>query len=95
MPRGIRAPKSLYARSTDIDVARFYEALEQRRVLLGLTWQKVAEETNLNNSLFTRLAAGRNPHLNAYLALMRWLDEPDSKFALCSKGVSRALSSGS
>lgn len=58
-----------------LDVAALYAALDRRRGARGLDWKRVADETELPESLFTRLKYGRGLSSDGLCTLLAWLGE--------------------
>lgn len=56
-----------------LDPLRLYQALDTRRVQVGLDWRDVARETGLSPSTFTRLGQGHRPDADALCTLVIWL----------------------
>jgi transcriptional regulator with XRE-family HTH domain len=64
-----------------IDTELLYRTLDARRVADGKSWRQVAEATELSASLFSRLAGGRPPGLDAYVVMCHWLGMPMETFS--------------
>lgn len=63
-----------------IHVAALYAALDAERQARGLSWRQVAKECGLSPSTMTRLANGLRPDVDAFAALVRWLNQPADGF---------------
>jgi transcriptional regulator with XRE-family HTH domain len=64
-----------------IDTDLLYRTLDARRVADGKSWRQVAEVMGLSASLFSRLAGGRPPGLDAYIEMCCWLGMPMETFS--------------
>jgi transcriptional regulator with XRE-family HTH domain len=56
-----------------IDLGALYSALDSKRKGEGLSWRELARRLEASPSVFTRLAQGRRPELETYLAMVGWL----------------------
>lgn len=54
------------------DNEKFYAALDSERMLRGLTWKQVAEESGVSASTLTRMAQGKRPDVDGLAALLAW-----------------------
>lgn len=50
----------------------FFAALDAERQSRGLTWKKVAEQSEVPASTLTRLSQGRRPDVDSFAALCQW-----------------------
>src|SRR4051794_20454455 len=73
-----------------LDVAALYAALDSKRKAADLSWREVANETEVSPSLFTRMAQGRRPDADAFLALCRWIGLSPDRFHATDDGSSPA-----
>jgi transcriptional regulator with XRE-family HTH domain len=65
---------------TNIDVTALYAALDAARTSKGMSWRHLAREVQVSPSTMSRLANGLNPDVNAFAAMVRWLNMPAEKF---------------
>lgn len=65
---------------TSIDVAALYAAMDAARVGRRLSWRQVAAELELSPSTLSRLANGQKPDVNAFAAMVSWLNLPAERF---------------
>lgn len=63
-----------------INVPALYAALDAQRAATGLSWRQLAKDRGLSPSTFTRMANGHRPDVDAFAALVRWLDQPAERF---------------
>lgn len=63
-----------------LNVAMLYSALDSKREAGDLSWREVAREVGVNHALFTRLAKGHRPDVDAFLTLTGWLGIPAEYF---------------
>lgn len=54
------------------DNEKFYAALDAERLMRGLTWKQVAEESGVSASTLTRMAQGKRPDVDGLAALLNW-----------------------
>lgn len=64
-----------------VDVEALYAALDQKRRQEDLTWRKLAKAMEISPSTFTRMAQGRRPDVDTFVALCSWLGVPAESFA--------------
>lgn len=64
-----------------VDVGALYAALDQKRRQEDLTWRKLAKLMEISPSTFTRMAQGRHPDVDTFIALCSWLGIPAESFA--------------
>ena len=65
---------------TSIDVAGLYAALDAARASRHLSWRQLAREMGLSPSTMSRLGNGLKPDVNAFAAMVRWLNLPAETF---------------
>jgi transcriptional regulator with XRE-family HTH domain len=65
---------------TRIDVPALYAALDGARRSKGLSWRQLAGIVGCSPSTMTRLANGKRPDADAFMALTQWLKIPAEKF---------------
>ncbi len=63
-----------------MDLRSFVSALENRRVSEGLSWRQVAQHSGVSPSTLSRLQKGKQPDVNSFAALVRWLEVPAERF---------------
>jgi transcriptional regulator with XRE-family HTH domain len=63
-----------------VDVPGLYAALDAARTSRKLSWRQVAGEVGISPSTMTRLANGHRPDVDAFAALVRWLNLPAESF---------------
>lgn len=66
--------------SPTVDVPALYAALNAKRQAEGLSWRGLAHELAITPSTFTRMAQGRRPDVDTFVALLRWLGMPVEAF---------------
>ena len=59
---------------TQINVPALYAALDAVRESKGMSWRQLAREVQVSPSTFSRLANKQKPDVDAFLALVRWLE---------------------
>ena len=67
-----------------LDVAAFYRDLDLIRQHGGLSWRDVAKATGCSPSLFSRLADGRSPDVDALCTLVAWLRMPLDRYTIAA-----------
>ena len=67
---------------TQINVAGLYAALDAVREYRKLSWRQVAREVGVSPSTFSRLANKQKPDVDAFLAMVRWLNLPAERFMI-------------
>ncbi len=72
----------------------FFEALERRRELEGLSWRQLAKRLALSPSTFSRLARGRRPDVDTLVRLIAWLGMPAEVFMTNTDKTSAPRASG-
>jgi transcriptional regulator with XRE-family HTH domain len=65
---------------TQINVPALYAALDAVRESRGISWRQLAREVEVSPSTFSRLANRQKPDVDAFLALVRWLNVPAERF---------------
>jgi transcriptional regulator with XRE-family HTH domain len=68
---------------TRIDVPALHAALDaarRSRQRGDLSWRQLAAEVGVSPSTMSRLANGRRPDVDAFVALVRWLGVPAERF---------------
>lgn len=63
-----------------INVRGLYAALDVQRAATGLSWRQLAKQRGLSPSTFTRMANGHRPDVDAFAALVGWLNQPAERF---------------
>ena len=66
--------------STTVDVSALYAALDAAREAKGLSWRQLAREMQISASTMSRLANRYKPDVNAFAAMVRWLNMPAETF---------------
>lgn len=57
----------------NFDVSALHAALDSERHARRLAWKDVAMESGVSASTLTRLSQGRQPDVNSFAVLVRWL----------------------
>lgn len=65
---------------TQINVPALYAALDAVRESRRMSWRQLAREVEVSPSTFSRLANRQKPDVDAFLALVRWLNVPAERF---------------
>lgn len=76
-----KARKGVWTMAATVDVEALYAALDQKRQQESLTWRKLAKAMEISPSTFTRMAQGRHPDVETFVALCSWLGVPAESFA--------------
>jgi transcriptional regulator with XRE-family HTH domain len=63
------------------DSGALYQALDERRVALGLSWKQVAAETGVSVTTLTRARLGGRMEVDGVLAMVSWLGRTVESFA--------------
>lgn len=63
-----------------IDVAALYAALDAKRQSEAMSWRELATKLSFSPSVFTRLAQGKKPDLDSFVAMTGWLGLPADSF---------------
>lgn len=74
------AREGVWLMATTVDVGALYAALDQQRRQQDLTWRKLAKGMEISPSTFTRMAQGRHPDVDTFVALCSWLGIPAESF---------------
>jgi transcriptional regulator with XRE-family HTH domain len=64
----------------------FYAALDAQREIKKLSWRQIAKEVGVAPSTFTRLAQGKLPDAEHFIAIMEWLGLDLSAFDIMEAG---------
>ncbi|WP_238006120.1 helix-turn-helix transcriptional regulator [Dactylosporangium sp. AC04546] len=67
---------------TRIDIPALYAALDGARRSKNLSWRQLAAEVGCSPSTMTRLANGHRPDVEAFMALVTWLNMPAETFTV-------------
>jgi transcriptional regulator with XRE-family HTH domain len=62
------------------DAKALYDALDRRRVALGLSWNDVAAEIGVSAATIKRTRTGGRMEVDGMLAMVRWLGVPVETF---------------
>lgn len=68
--------------NASIDVIALHGALDAAREAKELSWRQLAKVLDVSPSTLSRLANGNNPDVEAFAAMVRWLDVPAEKFMI-------------
>lgn len=63
-----------------VDVSALYASLDSKRQSEKMSWRQLATELGLSASVFTRLAQGKRPDLDSFVAMTGWLGQPAESF---------------
>lgn len=63
-----------------VDIEALYAALDTQRQQGKLSWRDLAKELEISPSTFTRMAQGRRPDVDTFMALLAWLGVPAEMF---------------
>ncbi len=74
---------------TTVDVVALHAALDAARESRDLSWRQVAREIEVSPSTMSRLANGLKPDVNAFAAMVRWLNLPAERFMVDSNEGNR------
>jgi transcriptional regulator with XRE-family HTH domain len=74
---------------TRLNVAALYAALDAVRESRGIFWRQIARDVRVSPSTFTRLASGQRPDIDAFLALVHWLNVPAERFMIDGENQDR------
>jgi transcriptional regulator with XRE-family HTH domain len=72
------------------DADGFYRALAATVTSRGITWKKVAEETNVSATTLTRMAQGRKPDASSLAILAHWAGLDVARFVTVEKAAPSA-----
>jgi transcriptional regulator with XRE-family HTH domain len=67
---------------TTVDVVALHAALDAARESRNLSWRQLAREIEVSPSTMSRLANGLKPDVNAFAAMVRWLNLPAERFMI-------------
>ena len=56
----------------ELDFEAFCAALDSHRLAKGLNWKQVAAESGVSASTLSRMAQGRRPDVDGWVALLEW-----------------------
>jgi transcriptional regulator with XRE-family HTH domain len=65
---------------THVNVSGLYAALDAVREHKNLSWRQLAREVGVSPSTFSRLANKQKPDVDAFVAMVRWLNVPAERF---------------
>jgi transcriptional regulator with XRE-family HTH domain len=68
-----------------VDLGALYSALDSKRRGEDLSWRQLAGKLDISPSVFTRLAQGRRPDLETFLAMVDWLGATAEDFVAGEK----------
>lgn len=68
--------------STTVDVKALYAALDLAREDRGWSWRQLARDLGLSPSTMSRLANGHKPDVDAFAAIVAWLNADANDFIL-------------
>lgn len=74
---------------TQINVPGLYAALDAVREHRELSWRQLAREVGVSPSTFSRLANKQKPDVDAFVAMVRWLNVPAERFMIDSGQTAR------
>ncbi len=75
--------------NASIDVIALHGALDAAREARELSWRQLAKLLDVSPSTMSRLANGKNPDVDAFAAMVRWLDVPAEKFMIDAAELER------
>ncbi|MFG1646341.1 helix-turn-helix domain-containing protein [Amycolatopsis sp. NPDC049252] len=78
--------------NASIDVIALHGALDAAREARELSWRQLAKLLDVSPSTMSRLANGKNPDVDAFAAMVRWLDVPAEKFMIDDAELERRTS---
>lgn len=64
------------------DDERFFRAIQRARIDQGVSWRELGRRLSISPSTFSRMAQGRRPDVETFLALLHWLGMPADAFML-------------
>jgi transcriptional regulator with XRE-family HTH domain len=67
---------------TTVDVVGLHAALDAARQGRGWSWRQLARELGLSASTMSRLANGQKPDVDAFAAMVAWLQTDANKFII-------------
>jgi transcriptional regulator with XRE-family HTH domain len=65
-----------------VDVGGLYAALDAARISKELSWRQLAKEIGVSPSTMTRMGNSQKPEINAFAAMVRWLNMPAETFMI-------------
>jgi transcriptional regulator with XRE-family HTH domain len=65
-----------------VDVGGLYAALDAARTSKELSWRQLAREIGVSPSTMTRMGNSQKPEINAFAAMVRWLNMPAETFMI-------------
>ncbi len=65
-----------------VDVGGLYAALDAARASKELSWRQLAKEIGVSPSTMTRMGNSQKPEINAFAAMVRWLNMPAETFMI-------------
>lgn len=65
-----------------VNVATLHSALESERDARSLSWMQVAQQSGVRLTVLARVGEGREPDLDALVALAGWLGRPVETFVV-------------
>ncbi|OXM45452.1 helix-turn-helix domain-containing protein [Amycolatopsis alba] len=75
--------------NASIDVIALHGALDAAREARELSWRQLAKLLDVSPSTMSRLANGKNPDVEAFATMVRWLDVPAEKFMIDDEELQR------
>jgi transcriptional regulator with XRE-family HTH domain len=73
-----------------VDVGGLYAALDAARASKKLSWRQLAKEIGVSPSTMTRMGNSQKPEINAFAAMVRWLNMPAETFMIDEDTAPRA-----
>ena len=67
---------------TTVDVVALHAALDAARESRGWSWRQLARELGLSASTMSRLANGQKPDVDAFAAMVSWLQADANRFII-------------
>lgn len=67
---------------TTVDVVGLHAALDAAREGRGWSWRQLARELGLSASTMSRLANGQKPDVDAFAAMVAWLQADANRFII-------------
>ncbi len=67
---------------TTVDVVALWAALNAERDRRAMSWRQLAREIGVSASTMSRLANRLKPDVNAFAAMVRWLNMPAETFMI-------------
>jgi transcriptional regulator with XRE-family HTH domain len=75
--------------NASIDVIALHGALDAAREAKELSWRQLAKLLDVSPSTMSRLANGKNPDVEAFATMVRWLEVPAEKFMIDDEELQR------